>query len=154
MVDLSAVQNLLAAWWFDYDQGAFDTWPPYFCDDTRFSCRSDSGTTAFEEFVTADVSGKSQVLAWQEAHRRASPYPLRHNATNVHLVAQRPGGADFRAYLFVTHVVGGAVANLASGLCLGTVREEGGALRLADLQVVLDFTDSVTFDEAMVDRVN
>ena len=154
MPDLVAVQNLVAAWWFDYDRGAFDAWPDHVCDAARFSCRSDSGRTAFEEFVTADVTGKGAVLAWQEAHRRGSPYPLRHNATNVHLVGDGTGGADFRSYLFVTHVVGGGVANLASGVCLGTVRDEAGAARLSRLEVVLDFTDSVTFDEAMVDRIN
>jgi hypothetical protein len=149
--DLPAVQNLLASWWFDYDRGAFDTFPGYFAADSRFSCRSDSGATAFEEFVTADVDGRDDVVAWQTAHRRASPFPLRHNATNVHVVTVRPGEADFRSYLFVTQVVAGAVSNLASGRCLGTVREEEGALRIADLQVVLDFTDSVIFDDALID---
>ena len=43
MVDLGAVQNLLAGWWFEYDQGNFDVWPEYFTPDAHFSCRSDSG---------------------------------------------------------------------------------------------------------------
>lgn len=145
MTELAALQNLLAGWWFDYDQGNFDVWPRYFTSDARFTCRSDSGKTAFEEFVTADVAGKDAVLAWQEDHRRNSPYPLRHNGTNVH-VADDEG--SFRSYLFVSHVVGGAITNLSSGLCLGKVREEDGELRLAELHVVLDFTDSVVFDQA------
>jgi hypothetical protein len=146
-VDLPAVQNLVASWWFDYDQANFDTWPGYFTTDARFSCRSDSGATAFEEFVTADVSGRDELVAWQVQHRRNSPYPLRHHATNVHLTEVREAEGDFRSYLFVTHVVGGAISNLSSGRCLGTVRTEGGALRLAALRVVLDFTDSVVFAE-------
>ena len=146
MIDLPAVQNLITSWWFDYDQGNFDVWPRYFTADARFSCRSDSGKTAFEEFVTADVEGRDAVLAWQEDHRRNSPYPLRHNGTNIHVSSSNDAEASFRSYLFVTHVVGGAVANLSSGLCLGTVREEDGALRLAELRVVLDFTDSEVFD--------
>lgn len=145
MIDLPAVQNLVASWWFDYDQGAFDTFPAYFTADATFSCRSDSGRTAFEEFVTADVHGRDEVVAWQIDHRSKSPYPLRHNGTNVHLTAVRDGEADFRSYLFVTHVVAGAVANLSSGLCLGTVREEDGGLKLGALRVVLDFTDSEVF---------
>ena len=144
-IGLAAVQNLLASWWFDYDEGAFSAWPRYFTADTHFSCRSDSGATAFEEFVTADVHGRDDVVAWQTAHRRSSPYPLRHNGTNVHLTVVGDGKAEFRSYLFVTHVVGGAITNLSSGLCLGTVREEDGELRLADLRVVLDFADSVIF---------
>ena len=148
MIDLPAVQNLLTSWWFDYDQGDFDVWPGYFTSDARFSCRSDSGTTAFEEFVTADVDGRDAVLAWQEDHRRNSPYPLRHNGTNVHISGTSGDEATFRSYLFVTHVVGGAVANLSSGLCLGTVREEDGALRLAELRVILDCTSSELFSAA------
>ena len=147
MVDLAGVQNLLSSWWFAYDQGAFEEWPRYFTPDAHFSCRSDSGRTDFEEFIRADVRGPD-VLSWQEQHRRNSPYPLRHNCTNVHLTDVRADDADFRSYLFVTHVVGGGVGNLASGTCSGTVRMHDGAVRIADLRVVLDFTDSVAFADA------
>jgi hypothetical protein len=54
--NLSDVQNLIAGWWFDYDQGNFDVWPNYFTEDAHFSCRSDSKATSFEEFVTAEAS--------------------------------------------------------------------------------------------------
>lgn len=145
MIGLADVQNLLASWWFDYDRGAFETWPGYFTVDAHFSCRSDSGQTAFEEFVTADVDGRDAVVAWQTEHRRNSPYPLRHNGTNVHVTEVRDGEADFRSYIFVTHVVAGGVANLASGVCHGTVRQEDGMSKLAALHLVLDFTDSVVF---------
>jgi hypothetical protein len=47
MTDVSAVQNLLAGWWFDYDQGNFEAWPAYFTADAHFTCRSDSCATAF-----------------------------------------------------------------------------------------------------------
>jgi hypothetical protein len=147
VVDLTDVQGLLASWWFAYDEGDFDAFPAYFAPDAHFSCRSDSGQTDFEEFVRAEVTGED-VVAWQVDHRRNSPYPLRHNCTNVHLAATRPGEADFRSYLFVTQVVGGGIGNLASGVCAGTVRDHGGALRFADMRVVLDFTDSVTFSDA------
>ena len=148
-IDLSAVQGLLASWWFDYDQGHDAAWPQYFTSDAHFSCRSDSGETPFEDFVRADVTGRQQVLDWQLDHRRNSPYPLRHNATNVHVTAVRSDAADFRCYLFVTQVVNGAVANLASGICAGTVRRETGQPRLADLRVILDFTDSTVFTAAV-----
>ena len=149
VIDLADVQNLLAAWWFEYDQGWFDRWESRFTDDARFTCRSDSGATAFEEFIRVELSGRDSVLAWQEDHRRNSPYPLRHNVTNVHLVDRRPFEADFRSYLFVTQVVGGSVANLASGCCTGTVRWEDDQVRFAELLVVLDFTDSVLFSDAL-----
>ena len=146
-VGLTPVQGLLAGWWFDYDAASFDVWPEYFTADAHFTCRSDSGATAFEDFVRADVRGHGPVLAWQEEHRRSSPYPLRHNATNVHLTADREDEVDFRSYLFVTHVVGGAVSNLASGVCRGTTRVEDRRLRIAALHVVLDFTDSVPLSQ-------
>jgi SnoaL-like protein len=149
MVDPSTVQNLIAGWWFDYDQGNFEVWPGYFTSDAHFSCRSDSGHAPYEDFIRADVTGRDQVLAWQIDHRRDSPYPLRHHATDVHVTASRPGGADFRCYIFVTQIVGGAVSNLSTGLCLGTAREEDdGSVRLADLRVVLDTTDSEVFTTA------
>lgn len=148
MIDLGAVQQLVASWWFDYDQGRFDVFPGYFTADAHFTCRSDSGQTAFEEFVTTDVRGRDELVAWQVAHRSNSPYPLRHNGTNVHLTARRDGEVDFRSYLFVTQIVDGAVSNLSTGICLGTAREEDGVLQLAALRVILDFTTSEVFSAA------
>lgn len=148
MIELSVVQNLVASWWYDYDQGDFGVWPRYFTTDAHFSCRSDSGQTAFEEFIRADVTGAEQLLAWQEDHRRNSPYPLRHNGTNVHITASEDDAAQFRSYIFVTQIVGGAVSNLASGICAGTVRREGDSVRFADMRVILDFADSDVFTAA------
>jgi len=145
MVDPADVRDLLTSWWFDYDQGHFAAWPRYFTADAHFSCRSDSGRTDYEEFIRADVSGRTELLEWQESHRRDSPYPLRHSALNVHVSRNADGEADFRSYLFVTHIVAGAVSNLSTGIVLGTVRDDGGALRIADLRVILDTTDSEVF---------
>jgi hypothetical protein len=149
MIDFATVQELLARWWFAYDQGDFDTWPDHFTGDAHFACRSDSGATSFEEFLRADVRGRDEVVSWQVEHRRNSPYPLRHMATNVHLGATRPGKADFRSYLFVTQILDGAVGNVSTGIVLGTVRDDEGAARFSDLRVVLDFTDSAVFTEAV-----
>lgn len=145
---LSDVQSLLAGWWFDYDQGKFEGWPDYFTGDARFSCRSDSQATAFEDFVTADVQGRDAVVAWNVEHRNQSPYPLRHNGTNVHLVSNDGDSCTFRSYIFVTQVVGGGVSPLASGICLGSARLEDGRWRLAELRLMLDFTDSEVFATA------
>ncbi|HYD09402.1 MAG TPA: nuclear transport factor 2 family protein, partial [Acidimicrobiales bacterium] len=113
MIELPALQNLVTSWWFDYDQGNFEAFPGYFTSDARFTCRSDSQATPFEEFVTADVSGRDEVVAWQIDHRNNSPYPLRHNGTNVHLTSATDTEATFRSYIFVTHLAGGGVANLS-----------------------------------------
>jgi hypothetical protein len=148
MIDASAVQNLVQSWWFDYDQGNFDAWAEYFTADAHFSCRTDTGKTEFEEFVRADLNGRDEVLEWQIDHRKNSPYPLRHNGTNIHVTQSSATEADFRSYIFVTQIVGGAVSNLSSALVLGKARVEGGRLCLADLRVVLDTMDSEVFDLA------
>ena len=149
-MDISSVQNLLARWWFSYDEGRFDVWPDLITDDVVFTCRTDTGATEFEDFVRADVRGRDDFLAWQRDHRGNSPYPLRHNGTNVHLTRAGDEQADFMSYLFVTQIVQGAVSNLSSGLCSGTARVEGGAAKLAALHVVLDTADSVVFNTRQV----
>jgi hypothetical protein len=146
--NLSDVQNLIAGWWFDYDQGNFDVWPNYFTEDAHFSCRSDSKATSFEEFVTAEASGRDAVVAWNIEHRKQSPYPLRHNGTNVHVIAGDGDSCTFRSYIFVTQIVDASVAPLASGICLGSSRHENDRWKLADLRLILDFANSGVFSAA------
>ena len=78
-------------------------------DDVHFSCRTDTGTTDYEEFVRADYTGRDAVMAWQTDHRLHSPYPLRHNGTNVHIVSRDGDEAAFSSYILVTAIVGGVV---------------------------------------------
>ena len=113
----------------------------------RFSCRTDTGTTDFEEFVRIDVTGRDDAMAWQTDHRINSPYPLRHNGTNIHVVEQGDDAATFASYIFVTHIVEGAVANLSSAIVNGAVSVEDGDVRIARLEVVLDTMHSVLFSE-------
>ena len=65
---------------------------------------------------------------------------------------RRTSGSDteatFRSYLFVTQIVDGAVSNLSTGLCFGRARHEDGKVRIAELRVILDFTDSELFSAA------
>ena len=145
---LSETQNLIASWWFDYDQGNFKRWPDYFTEDAHFSCRSDSQSTPFEGFVTAEAKGRDAVVAWNVEHRKESPYPLRHNGTNLHLVTEEADSCSFRSYIFVTQRVAAGVAPLASGICLGATRREGDRWKISDLRLMLDFTDSETFSAA------
>jgi hypothetical protein len=145
MIEPAAIQDLVGRWWWNYDQGNFDVLANLLASDMRFSCRTDTGTTDFEEFVRADITGRDAVMAWQTDHRINSPYPLRHNGTSIHLVEQGADGATFASYIFVTHIVDGSVANLSSGIVNGAVRIEDGALRIARLDVVLDTMHSVPF---------
>jgi hypothetical protein len=146
MIDTATVQDLLARWWFNYDEGNFKVLEGLLTDDVHFSCRTDSGATDYEEFVRADYRGRDAVMAWQTDHRLHSPYPLRHNGTNVHIVEQRGDEATFASYIAVTQIVGG-VSPLSSAIVNGRVRHDGDELRLAELEVVLDTMESRPFNE-------
>ena len=144
MIEPAAVQDLVARWWWNYDEGNFDVLTSLFTDDVHFSCRTDSGTTDYEEFVRADYTGREAVMAWQTDHRLHSPYPLRHNGTNVHIVSRDGDEAAFASYILVTAIEGGVVMQ-STALVSGRVRQDGEALLLAELEVVLDTKESVRF---------
>ena len=117
-------------------------------EDVHFTCRTDTGATDYEEFVRSDLPGRDAVMAWQREHRLDSPYPLRHNGTNVHLVDRGEREASFCSYIFVTQIVDG-VSNLSTALVEGTVRREGDELLLAALHVVLDTMTSTPLREQL-----
>ena len=146
MIEPAQVQDLVARWWWNYDEGKFDVLTGLLTEDVHFSCRTDTGTTDYEEFVRADLHGRDAVMAWQTDHRVNSPYPLRHNGTNVHITEQRGDEASFASYIFVSQIVGG-VSPLSSAIVHGRVRRDGDALRLAELEVVLDTMESKPFSE-------
>jgi hypothetical protein len=146
MIEPAAIQDLVSRWWFNYDEGNFKVLAELLTEDVHFSCRTDSGATDYEEFVRADYRGREAVMAWQTDHREHSPYPLRHNGTNVHVVEQRGNEATFSSYIFVSQIVGG-VSPLSTAIVNGTARVEGDALRIAELEVVLDTMESKPFNE-------
>src|SRR5208283_3099531 len=136
------VQELIGRWWFTYDQGLFEELDSLLTDDVHFTVRSDTGRTEYEEFITADVHGKSDVMIWQAEHRLDSPSPLRHNGTNVHLTRTRGDDLEFTSYIFVTQIVEGQVSNLSTGIVTGSIRNYGGTLKISSLHVVLDTESS------------
>lgn len=149
MITLTDVQAVLGYWWFAYDQGDFESLPNLLTDDVHFSCESDTGTTPFEDFIRADIRGRDAVMAWQTDHRLNSPFPLRHNGTNIHLTRADEAEADFASYIFVTQIVDGAVSPLSTGLVRGTARKDidAGRVRLAELRVTLDTQSSIPLTE-------
>jgi hypothetical protein len=147
VIEPADLQDLVGRWWWCYDEGHFDVLASLLTEDAHFSCRTDTGTTDFEEFVRADIAGRDEIMRWQTTHRERSPYPLRHNGTNVHVVEQRGHEATFASYIFVTHIVDGQVSNLSTAIVNGAVRQEADALRICDLEVVLDTASSVLFED-------
>lgn len=145
MIDPADVTDLLGRWWFNYDEGDFDVLTSLLTDDMRFTCRTDTDEVSWAEFARADVAGRDAVMAWQTEHRRNSPYPLRHNGANTHVVEQRGDDATFASYIFVTQVVNEMPSPIPGGVVRGVVRLEGDALRIAELHIVLDTMTSDVF---------
>jgi len=145
VIDPSALADLLARWWFNYDEGQFDVLTGLLTDDVHFTCRTDTDTVSWAEFARADLSGRDAVMAWQTDHRRNSPYPLRHHGTNVHIVEQGGDEATFASYIYVTQVLNEAPVNLPCGIVRGAVKQEADGLRISELSVVLDTMTSAVF---------
>ena len=145
-IGAAAVHELLGRWWFNYDEANYDVLAGLLTEDAHFTCRTDTGTTDYEDFVRADLRGRAVVMAWQTDHRDNSPYPLRHNGTNVHVTVESGDEASFAAYIFVSQIVGG-VSPLSTGIVRGKVRFNGEALQISELEVVLDTMDSVPLSE-------
>jgi ketosteroid isomerase-like protein len=145
VIDRSVLADLLGKWWFSYDEGDFDVLASLLAEDVHFTCRTDTDTVAWAEFARADVSGRDAVMAWQIEHRRNSPYPLRHNGSNVHVVDEHGDEATFASYIHVTHVLNEAPASLPGGIVRGAVRQEAEGLRISELAVVLDTMTSDVF---------
>jgi hypothetical protein len=146
VIDPAAVQDLMAKWWFNYDEGHFDVLRDLVTEDVHAVTRTDTGQTDYEEFVRSDTRGRDDMIAWQRQHRVDSPYPLRHNGTNIHIVENRGEQATFASYIFVTQIADG-VSNLSTGIVRGVVRDETGTLRIAELDVTLDTMESRVFSE-------
>ena len=147
MITSADAQQLIGHWWFVYDNALFDEWPEMWTIGAHFSCRTDTGRTAYEEFVNAEAHGRETVLAWQTDHRLRSPYPLRHGSENVHIVNASATRADYRSYIRVSQIVNGSPSPLSTGIVHGSVAIEDGVLKIADLNVVLDTEDSAVLAE-------
>lgn len=147
MIVYSDVAELMGRWWYNYDEANFEVLRTLLADDTHFTCRSSSGNCAYEEFIRADIRGVDAVMEWQTQHRLGSPYPLRHNGTNYHLIETGDDTATFGSYIAVTHMVGGMPALLPAGIVNGRITRVHGSPRIHEMHVVLDTDDSVTLSD-------
>src|SRR5947209_15682943 len=85
--DRFAAHELIHRWWFNYDEGHMDVLEGLLTEDAHLISRTETGMHPYEEFIRADSKGRDTAMAWTKDHRRHSPYPLRHNAANVHVTA-------------------------------------------------------------------
>jgi len=143
--DRLAAHELIHRWWFNYDEGHLDVLTDLLTEDCHLSSRTELGNHPYEEFIKSDSHGRDVAMAWTREHRRNSPYPLRHHAANVHVVAERGDEIDLESYLFVTQIVDRTPSTLSSGLVHFTLLRTAGGYRILRKEVVLDSITSAPF---------
>lgn len=143
-IQVQQVMNLLASWWYDYDEGSTADWSAYFSSDVTYRSRTDSDDSPMAAFVNSEWDGRSVLIAALAAHRTRTPLPIRHICTNVHITASEPDQVDFRCYVMVVQVLDSHASPISIGRCRGSVRNEEDALRIAAIDLVFDVTDSTT----------
>jgi hypothetical protein len=145
--DRFAAHELIHRWWFNYDEGNMDVLEGLLTEDAHLLSRTETGLHPFEEFIRADSKGRDVAIAWTKDHRRKSPYPLRHNATNIHVSAERGDELDLESYLFVTQIIERTPSTLSSGLVHLTLRLTPDGYRIARKEVVLDSIESAPYED-------
>jgi hypothetical protein len=145
--DRLAIHETINRWWFNYDEGHLDVLEELLTDDCHTSSRTEMGNHPQERFIASDSRGRDAVMAWKKDHRKHSPYPLRHNAANVHVVAERGDEVDVESYLFVTQIVDRKPSTLSSGLVHWTLVRTPAGYRVREQHTVLDSIESAPFHE-------
>jgi len=143
--DRLAAHELIHRWWFNYDEGHLDVLAGLLTDDCHLISRTELGNHPYEEFIRSNSLGRDAAMAWTREHRRNSPYPLRHHAANVHVVAERGDEIDLESYLFVTQIVERTPSTLSSGLVHFTLLRTAEGYRILRKEVVLDSISSAPF---------
>jgi hypothetical protein len=143
--DRFAAHEFIHRYWYTYDEGHLEVLAGFLTDDCHLSSRTETGQHPFEEFIRSDNQGRDAAMAWTKDHRRHSPYPLRHNATNVHVVAERGDELDVESYLLVTQIVDRKPSTLSSGLVHWTLQLTDDGYRVLRKDVVLDSIESAEF---------
>jgi len=145
--DRLEAHELIHRWWLNYDEGHLGVLRDLLADDCHLSSRTDRGEHPHEQFIRSDTRGRELAMAWTREHRAKSPYPLRHNATNVHVTAERGDEIDLDSYLFVTQIVERRPVALSSGIVHWTLVRTAAGYRVRRQDVVLDAIESAPFRE-------
>jgi hypothetical protein len=146
-IALTELQEFIAAYWYAYDEADFDNMAAAKAEDIRFITRSDSGTSPFEQLMSPELHGRSAVVEWLTDHRKQSPYPLRHHATNIHRTGTDGDVTRARFYIFVNQIANFVPFAVSSGIANVGVRRGAGGLEFTEMEMVLDTTNSVLLSE-------
>ena len=145
--DRFAAHEFISRYWFNYDEGHLDVIAGLLTDDCHLSSRTETGLHPQEEFIRSDNHGLDAAMAWTKDHRKHSPYPLRHHAANVHVVAERGDEIDLESYLFVTQIIDRKPSTLSSGIVHWTLKLTDDGYRVRRKDVVLDSIESAPFHQ-------
>ncbi len=146
-ITLSELQEFIAGFWYHYDEAHYDELAASYSEDARYVSRSDSGASPFEELMSPKLRGRDAVMEWMSEHRKQSPYPLRHHATNVHRTGADGAITRARFYIFVNQIANFVPFAVSSGVAEVGVRRGGNGLEFTDMEVILDTTNSVLLSE-------
>jgi len=144
-ISLTELQNFVGEFWYHYDQADYAQMGAAFADDAVYLSRSDSGSCPFEEALAADLSTAAVIVPWLTEHRAASPYPLRHHSTNLHITGTDGDVTYARFYIFVNQITNFVPFAVSSGVTEVGVRRGGksrSGLEFTKMSVILDATNS------------
>ncbi|TXI41120.1 MAG: polyketide cyclase [Mycobacterium sp.] len=146
-IALSEIQEFIGSFWFHYDSGHYAEVAASFTEDATYISRSESGASPFEEILAAHLNGKAEIVAWLTEHREGSPYPLRHNGTNIHRTGSDGDTTAVRSYIFVTQVANHVPFAVSSGVLETGIRRGPNGLQFTRFDLIMDTDDSVPFAE-------
>lgn len=152
-ISLPELQEFIARFWYDYDEAHYDELAASYAEDVGYLTRSDSGASPFEELMSPELHGRDAVMEWMSEHRKQSPDPLRHHATNVHRTGTDGEITRARFYIFVNQIANFVPFAVSSGVVNVGVRRGADGLEFTEMDVVLDATNSVLLSELAADGV-
>lgn len=146
-ISLSEIQEFFGGFWFHYDSGHYDELAVRFGEDATYISRSESGASPFEDILAAELHGRGAIIAWLTEHREGSPYPLRHNSTNIHRTGTSGDVTEVRSYIFVTQVANHVPFAVSSGVLETGVRRGAHGLEFTKFDLIMDTDNSIPFAE-------
>lgn len=146
-VTLPELQEFIGNFWYHYDEAHYDELAASYAEDVHYVTRSDSGASPFEDLMSPELHGRDAVMEWLADHRKQSPYPLRHHATNVHRTGTDAGITRARFYILVNQIANFVPFAVSSGVVNVGVRREATGLVFSEMEVVLDTQNSVLLSE-------
>jgi hypothetical protein len=150
-ITLPELQEFIAGFWYHYDEAHYDELGASYAEDVHYLTRSDSGASPFEDLMSPELHGRDAVMEWLSDHRKQSPYPLRHHATNVHRTGAEGDVTRARFYILVNQIANFVPFAVSSGVVNVGVRREATGLVFTEMDVVLDATNSVLLSELAAD---